>query len=375
MARVRERIVPGPVGGVRWDSHSASNNPTAQYALRDYCSDSLGSQTDHALELSHRDNRAMVPLNGSIGSNVTFTNGTTIQWNPTSHLSLSFTSEAEAMTRALARSNPSRAVVSIPNFVHELKDLPGMFRDIVAIKSQLKRLSWRATPKQVANHYLAHQFGWVPLVNDIRNLLNFTEVVDRRVNELERLYSRGGLKRRIQLDQDTKELVGSNEFIHSITGRVLTAKRQRITTGRRWATVRWYPTSLPKSRTPESTRQLAKELVLGLHRLSPVQVWNAVPWTWLADWTSNVGDFLQANDNTIPCAHGPVNLMTYRKTTETWVRTDSYTTVSGGIGTRTFEQKNRSIGGSALTAYLPFLSGRQLSILGALAIQQVRWRR
>ncbi len=348
-------------------------------STRDTCDDSTGSSSDHPLKIVHEDYSSVVPLNGRIEDGTIYWEY--LNWYPDAalgtlaHLTTSTPSTASDITKALALSNPSRATVSIPNFIYELKDLPGMYKDILYLKSQfynLKNLP-RYNPKVGANWFLAIKFGWIPLFNDIRRMLSFQISVDRKLNELERLYSNGGLKRRIKhgLGSDHRE---STSFVVMDTrlGGTPTCKLQRTTSVERWATVRWKPTKLPKAHTPEDMRKLARRLVFGLDSLSAVQVWNAVPWSWLTDWFTNVGDFLQAHDNTVPAAPGPVNLMTRTESKYLWTRTGTFAKWSGGEGSATLKTLERTQGNASLAASLPLLSGGQLSILGALALQRMR---
>jgi len=94
----------------------------------------------------------------------------------------------------------------------------------------------------------------------------------------------------------------------------------------------------------------------------------------MIDWFGNIGDYLQATDNTIGASSGVVNVMTTTITnTEFTVlqdQTDSW--ILGGDGSCTLKTITRAQGsGPTITATLPNLSARQLSILGALGIQRV----
>jgi hypothetical protein len=61
--------------------------------------------------------------------------------------------------------------------------------------------------------------------------------------------------------------------------------------------------------------------------------------------------------------------MTKTLSTFSYTRTDSLP-FSGGTAENTYETKERFVGSSSLNTNLPFLSGKQLSILGALAINR-----
>lgn len=111
--------------------------------------------------------------------------------------------------------------------------------------------------------------------------------------------------------------------------------------------------------------------VLGIS-LNPYNVassaWEAIPWTWLIDWFANVGEFIQAHNNTVPAAPDGISIMLTRNTTKTFTRTGGATWLSGGGATVSHITKERNKGSATLAASLPFLTGRQASILGSLAV-------
>jgi hypothetical protein len=64
--------------------------------------------------------------------------------------------------------------------------------------------------------------------------------------------------------------------------------------------------------------------------------------------------------------------MTLTETYETWVRTDLLTKeIVGSDGVRILRTKERAQSSGSLSVTLPFLNGRQWSILGALALQRL----
>lgn len=335
---------------------------------------------DHPLTITQRDNRGFVPLDGfhdqGGGSYVELRNYLPDLWVNIAHLSTSVPSVGARALALRARTNPSREDVSVPNFIHELRDLPGMIKDIGKIKTHLKSYgSIKGGLKTTANANLAIQMGWLPLVSDIRKMLQFQSLVDKRIVELNKLYSSRGLKRRLRLYSEVQSSTSRNVAIDSSTGTFFRVNNFVVTRVESWGTIRWRPTVVPRDLRRQDLGQKARRLVLGLDHngFDAYQIWNAIPWTWLADWFTNVDDYLLAHRNDVPAVPtGPCNIMTRTETYVTWQRSDSIKAIKGGEGLRILRTKQRAQSSGSLSVSLPFISGRQFSILQSLAVQRLK---
>jgi hypothetical protein len=255
-----------------------------------------------------------------------------------------------------------------------------MIRDLGRLRIQgrniLTRGPQRIHPKLIANHYLSYQMGWKPLISDLQKLLGFQALVDKKMRELENLYRNGGIQRRVRLP-DWKASYSEQDnsvTIESQAGVLIRCKELRTSSIERWGTVRWTPTKLPDPRFSQADLQrLARDLTFGMKGISAKQVWDAIPWTWLVGWFTNVDDFLQAHDNRIPLEHSKPCVMTHRVTREWHTRLPGQNLdFTGGQGVKVLETKERVTSSGALAAAIPFLNGRMFSILSALAIQRRR---
>lgn len=388
--RTRSRIVE-QFGEAHWARKIGSNPPVTGSDLQDsigdakyweQCNDTVGVPLqDHPLTITQRDNRGFNTLNGfkdqGGGSYISYDNKLPDLHTNVTHLSTSVPTVGARALQLRARTNPSREEVSIPNFIHELKDLPGMLKDIGQIKTHLA--SFRSLPKGLktsANANLAVQMGWLPLVSDIRKLVQFQSLVDKRVVELNRLYSSTGLKRRQVLYTEVQSSHDPSKAIESGLGTFLYVREYKVTRLKSWGTIRWRPTAVPKDLRRQDLGKLARKLVFGLghNGIDAYQAWNAIPWTWLADWFTNVDDYLLAHRNDVPAVPtGPCNIMTLTETYQTWIRTDLHEQwIKGGDGVRKLITKSRAQSSGSLSVSLPFITGRQWSILGSLAIQRLR---
>lgn len=411
MSRTRTQNFAGPSGGkaLHWFNNALLTNLT-QSAWTPFssstCTDDVGYGVDHALSITHQKQNGVTPLTGITGGPVGH-KYQYINWYPgfltgvgsMSHNTLvTKPSNGALATTVRARSNPSKPYVSIPNFIYELKDLPSMYHDIMLLKliasralskAHRSRLKMKGADRFAANSLLSIEMGWKPLIGDIRRLIDFQSRVDRKIDDLHRLFvTKEGLRRTVGFNPDANPPKGGKQraalwsesvtttttpTIESNIGLLIQARLSKTTESSAWGSSRWASTALPsKSFSDKQLSNLARRLVLGLN-VNPKAVWDAIPWTWLIGWFSNVDEYLTAYTNVIPCTCVSACVMQRTRTVTTWQRTDGWKpTFPGGEGSTTYETKSRSIDVGTLSASVPFISNRQISILGALAIQRKR---
>lgn len=117
---------------------------------------------------------------------------------------------------------------------------------------------------------------------------------------------------------------------------------------------------------------LARRAVLGL-TIDASTLWNAMPWSWLIDWYSNMGDFFEANRNIVPVQPGNVTIMSQTSTISNVTPASSYPFLTGGTMNLEYISKDRDVfSGATLNAGLTMLDARQTSILAALGITRLR---
>lgn len=259
-------------------------------------------------------------------------------------------------SQLLARTNPSRPVVDLPIFVYELRELPQLF--------QREGGDWL---RKLASLNLKYHFGIKPLVNDLFALLSFSDEVAKREAELNALAS-SGLRRRRHLWSGSVTGSTSRAF-QSLGFNTGTRVVPKTTMSRVWGFVEWFPQN-PKLMKGDR-RDLAKKAVLGL-TVDFSTAWNAIPWSWLVDWCSNIGDILVANRNIVGAYHGPVRIMETTTTHGSFpqsltVELSSYRNRAGPFEFRT-TTKTRRTATPSVSAYLPILSNKQLSILGSIGV-------
>nr|UJQ85335.1 MAG: putative maturation protein [Leviviridae sp.] len=382
--------------GTPFFQHAGGSFPITE----DRCVDVVdGTRNDHPLTITHLSAPFISPVYGDSGhpagsAGYRFARDYICQLYrgfPTpSHLAYSIPSEAADATTLKARTNPSRPYVNVPLIIGEMKDLPGLLKylghDLIKSKKTIKNFH-----NHVGDAFMSGIYGIAPMISDGLKMTDFQKRVQKRTNELERLYSNGGLRRRVTLHKVVTK--GAKSTV-TVEGQLATLKavRQDVMVVERWGTIRWLPDELPPSRPSEDKyAQQAQDVLLGLGRhwssgrlarndgwSDMSDLWNLMPWSWMVDWFSNAGDFIDSKRNTIPASSSRINIMTKTTTTRSYIRhqgIDSFGYFNGGGASFVRETKVRSQqNGTALAASFPFLSGSQMSILGALAMQRLRVR-
>lgn len=197
-------------------------------------------------------------------------------------------------TTAIARILPTNPLVDVSVTLGEMRSegIPGLVgADFFKGRTSLARAAGK--------EYLNVEFGWKPLVNDVRafahSVLNWEDLVERYEKESGRL-----LHRRYTFHDDvttTSSLATGQWPAPTIkTGyfagggtktRTETVRTQTWFSG---AFTYYLDPGLTGKGKRERYRQLAKKL-LGV-QLTPEVLWNLTPWSWAADWFANTGDVL-----------------------------------------------------------------------------------
>lgn len=363
VSRTRVQELDKVTGGLQETFPGGAFTPYLRYNRVEECSDEVAPGDNHGLLVKKWTISGMI-ANGRKTSGIgagdyELKNAPIGTFYPPAHMALSGPSDGGYASKLLARTNPSRPVVDLPVFIYELKDLP----DLIKIEGD-------TILKTVSKANLSYHFGWKPLVSDLLKLFDFHAAVNNRYRELKQLYSKG-LSRTIELDRLSDSGIWGPGVICHTSGRItITAKVNRVTTQVVRGHVKWKPTALPPSGDQALMNQ-ARRAVLGLY-VNPAAVWEAIPFSWLVDWFGDVGNFLNAHRNFVPAE--PYHLAIMRETRTSTSYSPDF--VSPGVnvqwGSDEYVTKTRSSPSASISAYLPYLTLRQLSILGSLAVIKKR---
>lgn len=280
--------------------------------------------------------------------------------------------DSSMWNRLYASTGPLTPKVNLPLFIFELKDIPMMLKHAGDLLHKIKTPSRLSLDKEAAAATLAYQFGWAPLIQDLRKLINFSELVHKRQLELKSANSSKGLKRNMTFFDDTTSKTESQlltSFFGVVTADVVVTTQHKV-----WATCRWKLRSGQQFGREPSYKEAFKSALGFSAGQIPITVWKALPWSWMIDWFTDTSNILQASYNMIYYTPTQACIMEYRSVRETWPEASlNSSTMSGRVtaGGRFYESKNRSvqlIPSVKPVLRVPFLDTFKLSILGSLAI-------
>jgi hypothetical protein len=272
-------------------------------------------------------------------------------------------------TNGAARTNPSRPYVDVPVNILELGS---RIRGISEFGRNFFRDSGYRSGRNVAQHAgnvnLLYQYGLAPIVGDIVKLTNFRDQLQRRMLELERLATPNGLRRTLTLGAwstsfTQTRVMQSNQFFW--TAPVTRVTRQTIR-----GHFRWVPENTFSSMSTTERQWSAIRALQGL-TVDGSTLWESMPWSWLIDWGSNVGDWFKANRNIIPATLSGCHIMRETVTDLSFPSVSFGANGSQSPGKLRHTTKSRRPSFVAPIAHFPFLSGNQVGILASLAVTRM----
>lgn len=306
--------------------------------------------------------------------------------------------------KAYKRLKPHLEKASGFVFVAELRELPKLFKETAAKFSgfwnQMRGQhnanpksynSWKMAPRRAANDFLAVQFGWLPFLNDIRK---FHNVVDKYWSYISHLatYNGKGVRKRVTLSEEfTSSIISSgtgypvsfsaqsNGESDWFTGIPSWQVREEVSTS--ITAVGKFSYYLPyidlaMADYTSKWNSIKRFMLLYGLRVSPANIYKAIPWTWLIDWVSNLGDHVDHwNDaylDSVVCHYLYVMQHKTIKRTYTWCLPFRSGTVNL-VFSRIKETKQRTPAGSpyGFSLSLGELTLRQHAILVALKIKNL----
>lgn len=284
-------------------------------------------------------------------------------------------------TDAIAESLPTLPEVSVGVTLAEAREwlpfIPGsrLFRDDANVKS-------------LGDEWLNYQFGILPLTRDIGDIaeaiLNSTKFIEQLRRDNTKLIRR----RRTLLEEveETSETETGKLPESKAPLSLSNASYGTLTTVTRRERKVWFSGAfsyaIPEFDSDSVSRLLDLERTYAVG-LSPINVWNTLPYSWLVDWVSNASsvwtNMTYLGRDGLIMAWGYVMAETTTYITYTWTgpfRSDSL----GSWQTVSLETTVKSVVKQRLRAtpfgFMPDFSGfnpKQLSILAALGVSRLPW--
>lgn len=197
-------------------------------------------------------------------------------------------------THAIAVTNPGSPLVDLPSIIGEIALGGGLPRMIGHnLRERVGSLRGRS-----ADEYLNVQFGWFPLIADIKELvrtvLHAQEALDQYLRDA------GRSVRRRYVETPTTQTWSFNR-IGATAFPTTSGLSSNSTVVEQYYKARWFsgrfryfvPLGDDAASRIERYRKMAGYL-LGLKSsgMTPDQVWQIAPWSWLVDWFSDIGDII-----------------------------------------------------------------------------------
>jgi hypothetical protein len=277
------------------------------------------------------------------------------------------------------RFKPAQPDVSISVFVAELRDLPGLiFKKLDSFRS-------------LGNNYLAYQFGWRPFLSDLRKWYKSIVDVDARIAQLKRdngQYIKRGGTLFSNVDQSEDSFDATTNYIYGVPFKDGTITDRITTSERCWFSAR-FKYYIPGLNSSFGTARAIQEL--WDLKITPEQVYQLIPFSWLLDWFTNVGDLISNLmshcDDNLTAKYAYVMFERERKikrsarirhevitgtsTYPDFIRQSNYSTPSC---TQVISSKARcSASPFGFNCSFGDLTGYQTSILAALGISRLRF--
>jgi len=205
-------------------------------------------------------------------------------------------------TTAIARCKPTNNVADLATTISETirEGLPHL------LGADLWESKTKNAKKAAGSEYLNYEFGWVPLVADIRNASYALANARKLIDAYERNSGRAVRRRYefpIEKTEQTVEIgAGPGQWYsnsdHGGANQDLSKPTPRLFKTSTFYRRTWFSGSftyhLPTGYNSRNWLERASKQagpLLGLD-LTPELLWNIGPWSWAVDWFSNAGDLI-----------------------------------------------------------------------------------
>jgi len=241
--------------------------------------------------------------------------------------------------RAWHKAKPKLELSSLYVFLKELKDGTRMLESTASLFGEEYRKSFQTfmrsgnitvlhgaqisspkmTPGAIADQFLNHQFGWAPFIGDI---LSFGNAYFDASAHIKKLTDENGkwVRRRVKVVKDDnfrivhEENPAYNATSYTIPCFPVNMSSEFFQSPPHWRVTerdtlsihaagkfRFYRPEFDVT-LPDYTsawKQVMRYIKIYGLEVNPHHIWQATPWTWLVDWVSNLGSYVERLSDTL----------------------------------------------------------------------------
>jgi hypothetical protein len=301
--------------------------------------------------------------------------------------------------QAYKKTRPRIEKASAFVFAAEMRDIPRMLRSTSRTFDELWKVMGGSTgvskvmqPKKVADNFLNHQFGWTPFLGDLKKFHQTFQNAAAIKARLRANNDKYVVRRATLSDQESRKQISSGTgmaveplgdlisklFIPGVqpTWELVEIQRSTVSAVGQYKYYRpEFDASLPDY--DSAWNRIRREADIYGARISPANVYRAVPWTWLIDWCVDFGSVIDAIDDIALDALVARYLYVMRHECTTTVFLQRLPFISGPQTISWVVKSDAKVRRGASTPYgfglsWNLLSPRQLAILAALGITRMR---
>lgn len=194
-----------------------------------------------------------------------------------------------AGTTAISRCKPTSPHFSLAQSLGELREGAPTIPGVHSWENRTRPLLGNA-----GGEYLNVQFGWLPLVSDVRKFYESATKSDSILAQYRR-----NANRKIRRGYDfpttvtTRQASGSIQLVPAIFGAFAPGTVSETVTTRRWfrGAFRYYLPSTDSFQNRVRRKAQEANQLFGVIP-TPEVLWELTPWSWAVDWFTNVGDVM-----------------------------------------------------------------------------------
>lgn len=272
------------------------------------------------------------------------------------------------VTQAITQANPNAPHTDLSVFLFELREFPRMLFDLK------KLLRGEVSPRDVPGGHLAVEFGWKPFLSDMNTLFNVAQAINDRYYYLKGLKDKGKKRFRRTLYENSyiptsySHTMSYSDTYTTYMSEIIVHAEYNLTVSGEIPFSPFYGTK-PAALPALLSNPDASAFVYGLRSPQLDSVWNAIPWTFLIDWFTNIGDVLESNR---PGLIWDVNHMWLTSDSKVKAKVESVDSRPGithryhGSGSYRYRARRFYLNPQARFEINPAFTRRQFALLGSL---------